>query len=99
MCGRNQITHDPPERPAQGENAQLRFHFVTAGVASAIRQAQAAADGKDVVVVGGPSVAQQALKAGLVDELHLDIVPLLFGQGLRLFENLDEHEIRWQRPG
>jgi len=45
------------------------------------------------VVVGGPSVAQQVLRAGLVDELHLDIVPLLLGQGLRLFANLEDQEI------
>ena len=91
------ITHDPPESAAQGENDKLRFHFVTAGVESAIQQAQEAADGKDVVVVGGPSVAQQLLKAGLVDELHIDIVPLLLGQGLRLFENLAEQAIQLEK--
>lgn len=91
------ITHDPPESAAKGENDKLRFNFVTEGVESAIQQAQEAANGKDVVVVGGPSVAQQLLKAGLVDELHIDIVPLLLGQGLRLFENLEEQEIKLEK--
>ena len=91
------ITHDPPKNAAKGENDKLHFNFVTEGIESTIQQAQEAANGKDVVVVGGPSVVQQLLKAGLVDELHIDTVPLLLGQGLRLFEHLEEQEIKLEK--
>src|SRR5215211_6942162 len=47
------ITHNPPATPAKGENENLKFHFVTNGVESAIRQAKAAAGDKDVTIVGG----------------------------------------------
>jgi dihydrofolate reductase len=46
-----------------------------------------AAGGKDVTVIGAASTAQQCLKAGLADELHIDIMPVLFGRGLRLIED------------
>ncbi len=91
------VTHDVPANAAKGENDKLSFTFVTDGIESAITQAQAAANGKDVVVVGGASVGQQLLKAGLVDELQIDIVPILLGKGLRLFENLEEQEIKLEK--
>ncbi len=91
------VTHDVPARAANGENDKLSFTFVTDGIASAVTQAQAAANGKDVVVVGGASVGQQLLRAGLVDELQIDIVPILLGQGVRLFENLEEQEIQLEK--
>ena len=65
------------------------FTFVTDGIASALRQAQAAAGAKDVVVIGGANTAQQSITAGLLDEVHIDIMPVLFGGGLRLFDNID----------
>ena len=68
------------------------FTFVTEGVESAIRQAKAAAGDKDVVVCTA-SVLQQCLKAGLMDEVHIDLVPVLLGGGLRLFDNLGEEHI------
>jgi dihydrofolate reductase len=78
------VTHHPlPEWAGPGSP----FTFVTDGVASAIRQAQAAAGGKDVVLCTA-SVLQQALRAGLVDELHLDVAPLVLGGGVRLFDHL-----------
>src|SRR2546428_11793709 len=55
----------------------------------AMSQAAAAAGNKAVTVVGGASVTQQLLRAGLVDELHLDVMPVLLGGGLRFFENAD----------
>ncbi len=91
------VTHDIPASAAKGENDKLSFTFVTDGIESAIMQAQAAANGKDVVVVGGASVGQQLLKAGLVNELQIDIVPILLGKGLRLFENLEEQEIKLEK--
>jgi dihydrofolate reductase len=65
------------------------FTFVTDGIESALGQASEAAAGKDVALAGGANVAQQYLKAGLVDELQLHIVPVLLGSGARLFDNLE----------
>ena len=67
------------------------FAFVTDGIERAVRRAQAAAGDKDVLVMGGPTVAQQAVRAGLVDEIRLHLVPVLFGAGSRLFE-ISAHE-------
>ena len=65
------------------------FHFVTDGIESALEQAVAAANGKDVTIGGGASTAQQYLRAGLVDELNVHVAPALLGRGERLFDNLD----------
>jgi len=64
------------------------FTFVTGGIESALEQAQAAAGGKDVLVAGGGSTAEQYVAAGLVDELQIHVVPLFLGDGVRLFERL-----------
>lgn len=63
------------------------FTFVTDGVESAVAHAKAAAGKKAIQVVGGVSVVQQLLQAGLVDELHIDVMPVLLGAGLPLFNN------------
>jgi dihydrofolate reductase len=63
--------------------------FVTDGVEAAIAQARDAADGKDVAVAGGAEVAQQALAAGLLDEIQLHVSPVLLGGGTLLFGDLD----------
>lgn len=88
------LTHHPPAEPPRGQNANLRVLFVTDGIASAIRQARAAAGDKDVTIVGGAQTAQQALREGLADELHIGIAPALLGQGLRFFENLEDVSVR-----
>jgi dihydrofolate reductase len=62
------------------------FTFVTEGIEAALEQAVEAAAGKDVAVGGGANVAQQYLKAGLLDELQIHVVPVLLGDGVRLFE-------------
>jgi dihydrofolate reductase len=62
------------------------FTFVTDGIEAALEQASAAAGDKDVAVAGGAAVAQQYLKAGLLDELQLHVAPVLLGDGVRLFE-------------
>jgi dihydrofolate reductase len=69
------------------------FTFVTNGIESALEQAREAAGGKDVALSGGANVAQQYLAAGLIDELQINLVPVLLGGGTRLFENLDAAEI------
>ncbi|HEU4393747.1 MAG TPA: dihydrofolate reductase family protein [Solirubrobacterales bacterium] len=64
------------------------FHFVTDGIESALAQAREAAGGRDVKLSGGASVAQQYLAAGLVDEMQLNVAPILLGGGERLFEDV-----------
>ena len=61
------------------------YTFVTDGIEAAVEQARAVADGKDVLLAGGVSIARQALAAGLVDEVVLHVVPVLLGRGIRLF--------------
>ena len=63
------------------------FTFVTDGVESAVEQAKAVAGDKDVAV-GAASIAQQCIGAGLLDEIHVDLVPVLLGDGVRLFDHL-----------
>ncbi|HEX5809989.1 MAG TPA: dihydrofolate reductase family protein, partial [Anaerolineales bacterium] len=80
------VTHHIPQEWAYEGSP---FTFVTDGVESAIRQAKETAGDKDVVLCTA-SVLQQALRAGLVDEIHADVAPLLLGNGVRLFDNLSE---------
>ena len=82
------VTHEAPaESPEDGV-----YTFVTDGIESALEQAKAAAEGKVVTVMGGASIGQQYIAAGLVDELAIHLVPVLFGGGTRMFEHLgDEH--------
>jgi dihydrofolate reductase len=80
------LTHHPPRIPPKQDD-RLTFTFVQDGVASAVAQAKAAAGDRAVQVVGGANVIQQLLQAGLVDELHIDVMPLFLGDGLRLFEH------------
>jgi dihydrofolate reductase len=66
-----------------------RFTFVTDGIESALAQAKAAAGDGDVTIGGGAEAIQQYLAVGLVDEMLLNVVPVLLGDGARLFEGLD----------
>ena len=90
------LTHQPPKRHPR-ETGTLTFTFVTNGIESAIGQAKAAAGDKDVTVIGAASTAQQCLKAGLADELHIDIMPVFLGTGLRPFEGIGEGQIQLER--
>jgi len=72
------------------------FHFVTDGIESALEQARAAANGKDVRVGGGPSTIRQYLRAQLIDELHLAIAPGLMGRGEHLFQDLDMRALGYE---
>jgi dihydrofolate reductase len=63
------------------------FTFVTDGIESALEQARAAAGDKNVAVGGGANVAQQYLRAGLLDEVQIHLAPVLLGDGVRLFED------------
>jgi len=80
------LTHHPRE-PLVMEGGTT-FHFVTAGIESALGQAKAAAGSQDVLIGGGANTAQQYLGAGLVDELNIALVPVLLGSGEQLLGNL-----------
>jgi dihydrofolate reductase len=80
------VTHTPPQEWT-GEDSP--FTFVTDGVESAIQKARQAAGDKNVGV-GGSTITQQALKAGLLDEIQINLAPILLGAGIRLFDNLGE---------
>ncbi|MGA7703973.1 MAG: dihydrofolate reductase family protein [Solirubrobacteraceae bacterium] len=79
------LTHHSREPlPKQGGTT---FFFCDDGIQPALEQAKRAAGGKDVGLAGGADVAQQYLAAGLIDELQLNVVPVLLGTGTRLFED------------
>ena len=79
------LTHHA--RESVSKRGGTTFTFVTEGIEAALEQARAAAGDKDVAVGGGGSVAQQYLKVGMLDELQIHVVPVLLGDGVRLFEN------------
>ena len=86
------VTHHARE-PATKEGGTT-FNFVTGGIESALEQAREAAGGKDVALGGGANVAQQYLKAGLIDEIQIHVVPVILGDGARLFDNLGGADVR-----
>ncbi len=90
------LTHTPPEKFPKG-NDKLTLTFVTDGVQSAITQAKQAAGDKIVQIIGGADTIQQSLNSGLCDELWIDVMPILLGKGLRLFENIDTDKIKLER--
>src|SRR6478735_1680514 len=77
------LTHHPRE-PIEMQGGTT-FHFVTDGIESALEQARGTAGDRDVAVAGGASTVRQALAAGVIDELTLDVAPVLLGAGERLF--------------
>src|SRR5213080_2763411 len=91
------LTHTVPQQVVKGENDRLTVTFVTGGIESAIEKAKAAAGDRHVMVVGGANTAQQCLRAGLVDEIHIGIVPVLFGEGLRFFEPFVDEQMKLER--
>lgn len=81
------LTHHP--RPAVQMEGNTTFYFVTGGIHDALEQARKAANGMDVRIGGGPRTIQQYLRAGLIDEMHVAIAPVVLGGGERLFEGVD----------
>ena len=69
------------------------YTFVTGGIHEALEQAQVVAGAQVVAVMGGANIAQQYLKAGLIDELSIHLIPVLFGGGTRLFEHLGDNHL------
>jgi dihydrofolate reductase len=87
------VTHRPRETLVR--QGGTSFTYVTDGLASAVEQARAAANGKNVAVAGGGRVVRQVLEAGLLDELELHIAPVVLGAGMRLLDGclpLDDRE-------
>lgn len=85
------VTHEkraPWERPGG-----TVFYFVNDGIESALSRAREAADGRDVRIAGGAETIAQYLNAGLVDDFHIALSPVLFGSGIRLFEDADASRI------
>ena len=80
------LTHYP--RPPLRLQGGTTFTFVTDGIEAALDLARRAAGGRDVTLAGGANAAQQYLKAGLVDEMEIHLVPLLLGSGERLFDGV-----------
>jgi dihydrofolate reductase len=81
------LTHHP--RASLRMQGGTEFHFVTDGIHAALEQARVAADGRDVRVGGGVSTMRQYLRAGLIDDLHLAMRPVLLGAGENLLHDID----------
>jgi dihydrofolate reductase len=84
------LTHRAPQDVPEGGV----YTFVTDGIESALRQARAAASGKNIYVMGGPDVASQFVGAGMVDEIGIHLVPVLFGGGARLLDHIGDDHIQ-----
>ena len=84
------VTHEAPAESPEGGV----YTFVTDGIEGALEQAKAAAGDKDVAVMGGADIGQQYVRAGLVDEISIHLVSVLFGGGTRLFEHLGSEHIQ-----
>jgi dihydrofolate reductase len=81
------LTHAAPDEPAPGY-----ARYVTDGIESCVAQANAAAGGRDILLHGA-AIAQECLRAGLLDEMELQLMPVLLGQGRRLFEDMPPDHI------
>lgn len=81
------LTHSLP-RPSLTMAGGTTFHFLSATPHEALDRALEAADGKDVRIGGGPTVVRDFLRAGLVDQLHVAITPIILGGGIRLWDDL-----------
>ena len=88
------VTHEAREDLVKSDTT---FTFVSDGIESALAQAGAAAGNKDVSIGGGADIAQQYLKAGLVDEIQIHVAPLLLGGGIRLFDQLGDAQIKLEK--
>ncbi len=81
------LTHHA--RPPLEMEGGTTFHFVTDGIESALKQAKAAAGDKDIRIGGGTATVRQYLKAGLIDQMHLAVAPVILGEGENLFQGLN----------
>jgi dihydrofolate reductase len=89
------LTHHPRETVTKANGTS--YVFVTDGIEAALEQARAAADDRGVAISGGANVVQQYLRARLLDELELHVVPLLLGDGVRLFDGVGDVKLELTR--
>jgi dihydrofolate reductase len=85
------LTHQA--RPPLPRHGGTTYTFITDGIEAGLQQATAAAGGKDVGIWGGAKIIQQYLNAGLLDEMQIHLIPILLGNGVRLFEDLGPEPI------
>jgi dihydrofolate reductase len=90
------LTHHSPEEPPKGQNERLSVTFVDDSIESVIERAKDAAGEQDVVVIGA-DVTQQALRAGVADEIEVGIVPVILGEGIRFLEHLGPDPVELER--
>jgi dihydrofolate reductase len=91
------LTHHPrPSLPMRGGTV---FHFITGGMHEALRLAREAAGGKGIRLGGGVATLRQYLAAGLIDEMHFAMAPVLLGRGENLFQGLDLPELGYECSG
>jgi dihydrofolate reductase len=88
------LTHQP--RPSIEMEGGTTFHFLDTSPAEALETAREAAGGQDVRIGGGPTVIRDFLAAGLIDHLHVVVVPILLGRGVRLWDGLESVERDYQ---
>ena len=88
------LTHHP--RPPLAMNGGTTFHFVTEGIDAALQQATEAAKGQDVRLGGGAATIRQYLRAGLIDEAHIVVSPILLGSGEHLLADINVPELGYQ---
>jgi dihydrofolate reductase len=89
------VSHTEPEE--QPENGV--YTFATGGLEAALEEAKRAAGTKTVAVMGGADLGRQYIRAGLVDEISIHLVPVLFGSGMRMFDEADHEHIRLEAVG
>lgn len=82
----------PAKHPKEGNGVTITF--ATNGIHDAVRLAKEAAKGRDVQCVGGAMLIQSLLRERLIDELHMDISPILLGEGRRLFDDAGQHTLK-----
>jgi dihydrofolate reductase len=88
------LTHHP--RPSLEMSGGTTFHFVTDGIHAVLKRAVEAANGQDVRLGGGVATIRQYLRAGLIDEMHLAMSPVLLGSGECLLEGIDASKLGYQ---
>ncbi|MEV6781062.1 dihydrofolate reductase family protein [Streptomyces sp. NPDC051098] len=81
------LTHHP--RPSIEMEGGTTYHFIDASPAEALATAREAAGGQDVRIGGGPTMVRDFLTAGLIDHMHIVVVPILLGRGVRLWDGLE----------
>ena len=88
------LTNHPRESVAM--DGGTIFHFVTDGIQAALKRAVEAANGKDIQLVGGVATIRQYLRAGLIDEMHFAVAPILLGSGEHLLDGIDTPKLGYQ---